>query len=118
MTTMTLQEVRQLLSEWGDVPMGHVHMPSEYLRRMRDAIDAHLAKGAQWQPIETAPRDSTIILCYSKNRWTADVSPMKWVDEWKCAASGHRLGIDEQPTHWMPLPAAPMLSQRGEVKGG
>lgn len=51
---MTLEQVRNLLDEWGNVPMGHVHMPSEYLRRMRDAIDTLLA------PREVRDEDVTI----------------------------------------------------------
>ena len=70
---------------------------TDMIRRLR-AAEARTA----WQPIETAPRDGTLVLawhphwggpdavrCSSRGQWTADWLPT-------CA-----------PTHWQPLPAAP-----------
>ena len=62
----------------------------ERLREERDALRT-------WQPMETAPRDRTILL--AGENWT---STGAWcVDSW---VSGE---FDVQPTHWMPLPPAP-----------
>lgn len=67
-----------------------------------------------WQPIETAPKDGTVILITTRD-WLADASlplvPARWI------AVGHETGwVDSSrdprydwcpllsPTHWMPIP--------------
>jgi hypothetical protein len=85
---------------------------------------------AQWQPIETAPRDGTEVLGFRGDagvfvmRWIAPVDFLTereladphgedrdWEEEpdWFYAdfIQGGRLDGTEAPTHWMPLPAAP-----------
>ena len=72
-----------------------------------------------WQPIETVPRDGTVVLLhYSMNHlcgYASSVRPKKkiavgyfdgrWVDG---RPGGHgEGGADYNYTHWMPLPAAP-----------
>lgn len=84
---------------------------------------------AEWQPIETAPKDGTEILAYRSDcgvfmiRWT---SPDAFLSEKEIAASrlsdddlftegwyfadwlhGDLLMDREIPTHWMPLPPPP-----------
>ena len=59
-----------------------------------------------WQPIETAPKDSTEILLFSEG-WGV------WVDKWtKIDDEEMWLMCDQwenpvEPTHWMPLPEPP-----------
>lgn len=72
-----------------------------------------------WQPIETAPKDGTDILIYSKG----NMAVVWWAREWdgeeipeseqawyvwdgKDALYGARRDL-QNPTHWMPLPPAP-----------
>ena len=81
----------------------------------------------EWQPIETAPKDGTPILCVrghcqpvvawfetfpeplldgdqTKWRWREAgdfVSDNSWREDWH--------GTLYEPTHWMPLPAPPSL---------
>jgi len=64
---------------------------------------------ADWQPIETAPKDGTTILGYGRYLgilpvyWgrTGELNPLAWL-------GGHcRVHHIEQPTHWMPLPIPP-----------
>lgn len=45
--TMTLEQVRHRLDEWGCSSLGQVQLPTAYLRQWRDAIDAHLTQPAQ-----------------------------------------------------------------------
>lgn len=70
-----------------------------------EALATHQAAtpdGSQWRPIETAPRDGTLVMVGAPD---CGVSLVRWMlDTW----------IDEQgftqgswPTHWQPLPAAP-----------
>lgn len=59
-----------------------------------------------WQPIETAPRDSTSVLLVS-GYW---ITVGHWHPNrfWCCSAPQYQpYATDEQPTHWMPLPSAP-----------
>lgn len=61
-----------------------------------------------WQPIDTAPKDGRRVLVAFD--WTGHVSwahyDSRGDDEWKvCGVVGG------QPTHWMPLPAPPLVSE-------
>lgn len=61
-----------------------------------------------WQPITTAPKDGTIILGYFPSRIRKMV-PMEWSGwgggTWCNSTSG--ANINDDPTHWMPMPAPP-----------
>ena len=83
---------------------------------------------SEWQPIETAPKE-TIILLFAVTDRREDGSIVNWkmATGWSTPASsgvrptfsattdwaqwtwdGHRLGWwDHKPTHWMPLPDPP-----------
>jgi hypothetical protein len=77
---------------------------------------------SDWQPIETAPKDGTPVWLWwpspdseaitgwwSEGWYEGDRlvrSDAGWVGN---EASSHRLDEWSQPTHWMPLPAPPIL---------
>lgn len=69
----------------------------------------------EWQPIETAPKDGTRILGYFPFRHgyvsRQDVQPIAWVG-WG-GGCWETLGgwkpLDNEITHWMPLPDAPKI---------
>lgn len=70
---------------------------------------------AAWQPIETAPRDGTPILCFRPDALGHGFSDQSGIDvlwwedgSWTYDGDG-RISIDP-PTHWMPLPAPPSRS--------
>ena len=62
----------------------------------------------QWQPIETVPKDGSVMLyahmiyC-GKKRFGTLGEPQQHEFAWRCDSSGRFAN----PTHWMPLPAAP-----------
>jgi hypothetical protein len=61
-----------------------------------------------WQPIATAPKDGTQIWAWDDERGS---NPAMWVEsEWWITYDDATI----QPTHWMPLPAAPVVTQEGE----
>lgn len=71
---------------------------------------------AGWQPIETAPKDGSVILVGFAPHWRMDGSRRVYEARWN--TNGDRLTsvngflIFDSATHWMPLPAAP----QSEVK--
>lgn len=61
-----------------------------------------------WQPIESAPRDGTIIRTGIMHKWGAILYPSeeRFVGgQFVSAHDGRR--YDPQPTHWQPLPEPP-----------
>jgi len=65
---------------------------------------------SEWQPIETAPRDGTIILVYpdiNVSYWgytKDDDCPHGWIGRY-CYTVDNYDTIN--PTHWMPIPDPP-----------
>lgn len=79
----------------------------------KEAIARALADAAtpKWQPIETAPRDREILI-YSPEydeQFVAfwGVCPDDGDSQWVVARSKDMVVIVRNPTHWLPLPAAP-----------
>lgn len=94
-----------------------------YQGEIMEAID--LIRQMQWQPIETAPKDGTLVLLFrpSAHEW-GRVAPGKWHANEHAASPrpfwdgwlkiGARSEWREwQPTHWMPLPAPPLTANTG-----
>lgn len=68
-----------------------------------------------WLPIETAPKDETEILLYGRLHgdehmrsgfWGSEPDDGNWYDHEAASHSLPALGF--APTHWMPLPEAPL----------
>ena len=90
---------------------------------MRAALEAEQPVAVdEWQPIDTAPRDGTPVDLWGVNhlhprktgRRATDVTwgrVRDWLgnerDDWQ-----HGQGDDFEPTHWCPVPAAPLSSLR------
>lgn len=74
---------------------------------------------AEWQPIDTAPRDGTVVLVYpptftsngqtcSAARFDDDRYSQRPRPCWKRDDAIHiTTSRDKPPTHWMPMPAPP-----------
>ena len=80
-----------------------------------EAEIAALKLAAQWQPIETAPRNRSVLLACpgssvklycGRERWGGRGEPQPNEFAWRCDSSG----TFANPTHWMPLPPPPKES--------
>ncbi len=65
-----------------------------------------------WQDISTAPKDGTQILAFDEGlilvtQWVE----LEGVDGWWDSGK-----IDPPPTHWMPLPAPPVIAEHDKAK--
>lgn len=81
---------------------------------------------SEWQDIKTAPRDGTEVLLCSWVLYDAPGGPIAemTVGSWDleeiggagCWVSGidFDMPLDDKPTHWMPLPPAPIHPETGE----
>ena len=81
--------------------------------------DLDAAPGNGWQPIETAPKDGTLIILYKPDgdgddrSRTVDVG--RWGEVWTTYRGMWRMQACDgwvTPTHWMPLPKPPVESWR------
>lgn len=71
-----------------------------------------MSAGMEWQPIETAPKDGTVILLAEPNHdGSFCIATGRWVEPYiKPPYWGDGLTDDllmDGPTHWSPLPEAP-----------
>lgn len=77
-----------------------------------------MTRPAEWMPIETAPKDGTLVFVYGYDEYSYDLRFDDGVeiarhpfpatfqnDIWWL--SGEIIHTVEEPTHWMPLPAPP-----------
>lgn len=84
------------------------------------AIEAalRLSAGADWQPIETAPKDGSAFLGCSDHMLDTEGHPLMWACRFDGYMGYFRSNTDHEPlydlTHWQPLPAAPTLADEGE----
>lgn len=62
-----------------------------------------------WQPIETAPKDGTLVDLWLSSGDTKRITGCYWSESGLCWTDGDRYYLKGrvQPTHWMPLPEPP-----------
>lgn len=86
---------------------------------------AELERDAGWRPIETAPKDGSEVLLYLGTPWSK-IEKARWYapwSNWQCGvipsdpAREEMYGIGSAvPTHWMPLPVAPISAHQAGSK--
>lgn len=78
---------------------------------------------SEWKPIDTAPKDGTHVLVYRSLLGKSDCIVEAW---WKAdvfgdmcwGANGWTYPDFSPPTHWMPLPAPPALTETDPIAQG
>ena len=76
----------------------------------RAVLSASQPAPRPWRPIETAPKDGTVVLVFAEER--------QGLPAFQCTAAHHKDAgwcVDElrEVTHWMPLPPAPQKESSG-----
>ena len=71
---------------------------------MRAALTAALAE--MWRAIEEAPKDGTYVLVWRPDEGDCHHEAHAGIDTWT-GRSWYRSRLNQQPTHFMPLPAPP-----------
>jgi len=79
----------------------------------------------EWQPIDTAPKDGTIVLLFGESHYGGQAIETgyyveQWAESWETVKSGNGKRTQElrktdsgywdanlSPTHWIPLPPPP-----------
>jgi hypothetical protein len=72
-----------------------------------ELLEAAFSAAQQWQPIETAPKDGTEILGftrYGKRPDEFEIYVVWWDGGWEAHGCSTAFAA---PSHWMPLPAPP-----------
>jgi hypothetical protein len=100
-----------------------------YERALDDVLAAINAIPAvdEWQPIETAPKDGTVVILFNDENdenddWSKISVGVFDHSIWHCIYSlqtefgefGMDTFVDCMPTHWRPLPNPPLLAALGE----
>lgn len=71
------------------------------------------AKFGEWQPIDSAPKDGSVVLLWTDNYYPVigwfDGGEGEWQDVWE-----HAWLHPKQPTLWMPLPLTPAQMAEGD----
>ncbi|WP_028354792.1 hypothetical protein [Bordetella petrii] len=107
--TVDTQRIRELLATLDASPWNKREIVASVpaLLAENDALRAEL-QARQWQPIETAPKDSTVWAYNGEQgrmRWIEGEGYALWAWEDELLSDVDPMPI--QPTSWMPLPPAP-----------
>lgn len=71
-----------------------------------------IPRASGWRPIETAPKDGTLLLCF----WRSSHCAVAYYDD-GCWWDAGTDGLDD-PTHWQPLPSPPAEQIQAPAKAG
>lgn len=117
------EEVRREFPSATTVPSDNHHRlrAAPIVRVVLAAADAVRGSDDGWQPIETAPRDGTMVILADLTEVAPNGSTISYEDRWVVAGSYQRNnwynqfieedGEEIYPSHWMPLPTAPKRNE-------
>ena len=76
----------------------------------------------EWQPIEVAPTDGTPILAYIPDPWHSEHPPVIAIIQYKQMYGRDFTWVLEayeaysfEPSHWMPLPQPPVITDENKI---
>ncbi len=82
--------------------------PEEVPAFIKDQFD-RLRNERQWQPMETAPKDGTVIVVghARQSNFPVKIVFFNKIHKYWSHYGSAELGLERNATHWMPLPEAP-----------
>lgn len=114
-----LEAARKAYERWGDIGMEQDPPAlTNYISALETALYAKDMAGG-WQPIETAPKDTAILLAI-----TGFVAVGRWLDNtdtpwpWKGWSTNMGPHSEAYVRAWMPLPAPPSSLPNKEDRNG
>jgi hypothetical protein len=120
-TEADIQAAREVAEDWFG-PDGWPSLKNESLvTSIARALASARAEDAQWQPIETAPKDGTSILVWSDD--AEDYYLVTWAEGHGAWFNGDvligEMHFGGEPSHWMPLPLRPraLLAPKEQADG-
>lgn len=100
MSDIAIKAAQKIVTHTQILKQPHPEWRKKEVETIAAIIDAELASVAGWQPIDSAPKDSTWILGLTQaNRYV--------VVRWGGGAWEDDNRLCRDPKHWQPLPALP-----------
>jgi hypothetical protein len=95
-------------------------LSDENAKRIALLKQALAQAGGRWLPIETAPKDGTLIIAYTEIDPNYSYAPwlerslVRYKEErWELENAIYADASTVNPSHWMPLPAVPVAAKEG-----
>ena len=99
----------KLGKEWSATGMSIVSLVDEI-----SSLSAQAQDVVGWQPIETAPKDgSEILALWKRSQIQSNGYGVVWFEDGSWREFDYECLVSD-PTHWMPLPAAPAKQEGGK----
>lgn len=126
MSTDTVLTDERILGVWGStaepcvVTQGNEYLIHKFARAIEQAVlQSPEVQARQWQPIETAPKDSAPILLFARLISATNstiVVGYHLLGEWLAQSYIGQGKAILVPSHWMPLPHFPTAPLPGPVE--
>jgi hypothetical protein len=110
-----LEAARQEIAQWTANSRENKLIAESANRRAESAeaqVDALTRAQADWQAIETAPKDGDTVIVYAAHYVRSHGVPASWDrdpedERGQCWRVADAIADRVKPTHWMPLPSPP-----------
>lgn len=112
-----LARLREARDHWQNEFYARTQLMDDRVHALTEALEK---RTEEWQPIETAPEDGTLILITRPTRWPEDrFHVVRWDDDWWMCHNGKNKqplrGL--YPTHWRSLPPVSVPQPEEEHRG-
>ena len=119
--TLTGKEIDAPAEETVNLCLAEMNRLAAEVERLNELAQDPYRLSRGWQPMETAPKDGTVVLCWDEFKecdfmWYGIIQQWnepKDILGWMYVATN----TECHPTHWMPLPKPPAAKEGKQSKG-